>query len=448
MCLALLSSAAIGLGLGARASQQPAQPRTPADQLAQAQQHIQHIVYFIKENRTFDHMFGRFPGANGATYGKVCGKRKYVLLKRSPDKAADIRHDFLGGVIGIDGGKMDCFNRLWGGTHLEGYVQYRKPQIPNYWSYASHFQLADNFFSSVYGPTGVEHLWSVAGDSDNFVNHENGPKQWGRNQVPREYCDDKTELEYAFKKKLTAAQEQEAYQAEESQETASQVTAFWTQRWPCITNPSYRTLPDELLAAGVTWRKYEGENQWVRPLRQIQHDWTNPKVRRRIVPPEHFLNDVKRGRLPQVSWLTPPLFRSDHPPGSMCQGENWTVQYMNALMKSSAWPTTAVVLTWDDFGGFFDHVPPPHPDLYGFGPRVPTIIISPWAKVMISHEQLSFDSVLNLIEAVFSLPRLPLQRQPSGDDTASGNDMLSAFDFTKTPNPKLILHKRDCSKVR
>ena len=80
-------------------------------------------------------------------------------------------------------------------------------------------------------------------------------------------------------------------------------------------------------------------------------------------------------------------------------------------MRSPEWKSTVVVLTWDDFGGFFDHVPPPHPDLYGLGPRVPAIIVSPWARVAVNHEQLSFDSVLNFIETIFNVPRLPLQRQ-------------------------------------
>jgi phospholipase C len=279
------------------------------------------------------------------------------------------------------------------------------------------------------------------------VNHEAGPEQFGNDPTPRQYCDDRGELEWAFKKSLTPAQEQQAFKAEESRATASQVTAFWTQRWPCIQSAGFTTLPDELLDANVKWRKYEGINQWVQPLRQVKHDWTDPRIRRRILPPERFMKDATRNKLPAVSWLTPPLQTSDHPPGSICKGENWTVQMLNALMKSPAWKSTAVVLTWDDFGGFFDHVAPPHPDLYGFGPRVPAIVISPWARVTINHQQLSFDSVLNLIETVFDLPRLPMQRQASPGDTASGNDMLSAFNFQKTPTPKLILKKRDCSKV-
>jgi hypothetical protein len=99
-----------------------------------------------------------------------------------------------------------------------------------------------------------------------------------------------------------------------------------------------------------------------------------------------------------VTWLIPPTDVSDHPGfGSFCDGRNWTVRILNAIMTSRFWPRTAVVLTWDDFGGFYDHVPPPHVDIYGMGPRVPALIISPWARRgYIFHETAEFSSVLKL----------------------------------------------------
>jgi phospholipase C len=128
-------------------------------------------------------------------------------------------------------------------------------------------------------------------------------------------------------------------------------------------------------------------------------------------------------------------------------GENWTVQVLNALMKSPDWDSTAVVLTWDDFGGFYDHVAPPHPDIYGMGPRVPAIVISPWAARGIDHTPMSFDSMLLLVEHLFQLPRLPEQRKPKAGDDPVGNDMLQAFDFTQQPLAPLVLKQRDCSSA-
>jgi phospholipase C len=111
---------------------------------------------------------------------------------------------------------------------------------------------------------------------------------------------------------------------------------------------------------------------------------------------------------------------------------------MNALMRSKYWSSTAVVVTWDDYGGFFDHVPPPHPDIYGFGPRVPALIISPWAKRdLVDHEEMDFASVLRLIETIFDLPTMT-QRD------AQASDMLSAFDFRTAPRPPMLLSERSC----
>ena len=128
----------------------------------------------------------------------------------------------------------------------------------------------------------------------------------------------------------------------------------------------------------------------------------------------------------------------------MCAGENWTVQYLNALVRSPEWKSTVVVLIWDDFGGFYDHVPPPHPDIYGLGPRVPSIVISPWARRGVNSTVLSTDSVLAFVERLHGLSRLPLQRRPVDAGDPAGNDMLGLFDFTQTPIRPLVLSERHC----
>ena len=155
---------------------------------------------------------------------------------------------------------------------------------------------------------------------------------------------------------------------------------------------------------------------------------------------EEFVPDVEAGELPSVSWLVPPADLSDHPGyGALCDGENWTVRQLNAIMQSPDWKHTAVVLTWDDFGGYYDHVPPPHVDLYGYGPRVPAIVISPWSRPeTIWSETADFSSVLKFIETIFELP-------PLTERDANANDMLSAFDFEQRRNPPLVLEERDCS---
>jgi phospholipase C len=413
-------------------------PRTPttapardAALLAAARRHLQHIVFIVKENRTFDTYFGRFPGADGATEGHTCDGRT-VPLTRALDETPDVEHHFIPAIRAVNGGRMDCFDRLWNGRQLQSYIQYGRDQIPAYWAYAKHFALADRFFSSMYGPSGPEHLWTIAAQSDRFVDHE-APGQFGPDDIAREYCDDQAERAWAFRR-LEASERRAAFTMEERFRTAGGIQRFLEERWPCF---DVRTLPDELTARGVSWRYYRGDNPWVEPLRQIRHIWFGPE-RRFQVDEGRFVPDATAGRLPAVSWLTPPVGLSEHPPSSVCRGENWTVRAVNAVMQGPDWDSTAIVLTWDDFGGFYDHVAPPHVDLFGLGPRVPAIVISPWAKPgLVDHTTLEFSSVLKLIERVHGLP-------PLGARDRSARDLLEAFDFRQEPNPRLVLPERDC----
>ena len=436
---ALLSSACTHSGQA-----HPTDQTSASDQLQLAREHIKHIVFLIKENRTFDTLFGRFPGADGATSGKTCHGGGRVPLRQAKDSTHDVPHQFINGVIVIDGGRMDCFNQfIHQKPSLAGYVQYSRSQIPNYWAYARHFELADRFFTSVYAPTAQEHMWTMAGSTGGFTGTEEGGSQNGKGPG-RQYCDDPTERSWSFAPG-TAQRDRRIMRIENSADSAPNLMNVWVQRWPCIRNRGFVTLPDELQQRGISWKEYRGWNTWLQPpVRMVAHDWNNAAIRSRITDPDQFLVDAQSGRLPGVSWVTPPYTLSDHPPYSLCSGENWTVRMLNAVMQGPDWGSTAVILTWDDFGGFYDHVPPPHVDIYGLGPRVPAIIVSPWAAPGILHETLSFDSVLNLMETVFHVPRLPQQRPALGPDDPAGHDMLGAFDFTKGPRSRLILNERAC----
>ena len=399
-------------------------PGSSAEQIAAARTHIKHIVFVIKENRTFDNLFGRYPGADGATTGTRCDGST-VELRRAVDREPDYGHSFTDGISAIDGGKMDCFN-------ADAYVSYERADIPNYWAYADRFVLADRFFSSIYGPTGVEHLWTFAAQSDRLVDHVR-PGQFGTGR--REFCDDPLETAFAFPR-MDAEQQAAVYQAEEQGNTgAHQIRSTFINRWACVNVP---VLPDLLQASGVSWKEYRGPNEFVQPLRMVEHVRFSP-LYRNVVDDERFVQDLHAGTLPAVSWLTPPITLSDHPPASICAGENWVVDTMDQIMSSKYWASTAIVLTWDDFGGFYDHVPPPHVDLYGLGARVPALIISPWAKRgAIDHDTMEFASVLRFIETVFDLPPLTAR-------DAAADDMLSAFDFSQEPQPPLVLKSRSCS---
>jgi phospholipase C len=413
----------------------PAEPSS-ARLIERARRRIEHVVFIVKENRTFDHMYGRFPGADGATTGVRCDGSVVPLTRASLDSPG-AEHSFAAGVIAINGGQMNCFDRIRsaGPRGDQPYVQYRRDQIPNYWALAERFVLADRFFSSIYGPTWVEHLWIVAAQSDRMVDNERVPLGGGGDDgLIGGYCEDPTEWLYSFPK-LSQAEERDIFDLEERGDGLAIADRYYVERWPCT---DIRTLPDRLERAGISWRYYTTDSPYYQALKAIRHIRFGP-MWRNVVPPDRFVPDAIAGRLPAVSWLIPPTPESDHPGyGDMCAGENWTVRIMNAIQQGPDWERTAVVITWDDFGGFYDHVPPPHVDIYGMGPRVPAIIAGPYARSGTIFSQVAeFSSVLRLIETIFDV-------RPLTDRDREANDLLGAFDFDQRPQPALVLQERDC----
>jgi phospholipase C len=148
--------------------------------------------------------------------------------------------------------------------------------------------------------------------------------------------------------------------------------------------------------------------------------------------------DARAGRLPDFSWVTPTFKTSSHPPFSICSAENWFVSKMNGLMQGPDWSSTAVVLVWDDFGGFYDHVTPPRLDTMGLGPRVPLLIISPYARRgYISHTTYSFESVLTTFEELAGLDSLTARDR-------NAHDLLDTLNFSQQPIAPLVLKTRTC----
>jgi phospholipase C len=210
--------------------------------------------------------------------------------------------------------------------------------------------------------------------------------------------------------------------------------------YPCF---DFDTLADRLQAHGLTWKYYApGQDQsgyiWsafdaIRHIR-LTSLWTD-----HVVPTEQFVLDAQNGDLPAVSWVVTSAALSEHPPASVCRGENWTVEQINAVMTGPDWKSTAVFLTWDDFGGFYDHVAPPVVDRFGFGPRVPFLIISPWARHgHITHTTLEYSSILKFIEERFGLEAL-------SDRDRLANDLIDSFDFDHKPLDPLVMPSRQCN---
>jgi phospholipase C len=423
---------------------------------------IEHVVFIVKENRSFNHYFGTYPGADGSTSGRTincdresCVSDRTIPLTPAPDVMPyDLAHCFLCGVVAVNGGRMDGFNHMnalrplkptqdgtWYGHDLLGYTRFTRSGIPNYWAYADRFVLADRFFTSMYGPTFPEHLFTVAATSNLIVGNKNEKVQ------PGSYCDDEGEFAPRFREGLSPEDLDRLMFLEENitQDAGyeEEIRSFWEQYRLCF---DIHVLPDLLERAGVSWKYYATLNAWNNALQAIRHVRYGP-MWQRVEPPGNFLSDVGSGNLPEVAWLVPPSIYDEHPAAgkSTCSGENWTVQQINALMRSEYWRSTLVVVVWDDFGGFYDPVAPPHLDVMGLGPRTPALIISPYAQQGVSplggsvdHTTYEFSSVLHFIELLHGLP-------PMTDRDARADPLSGALDFQHPNFRKLILpYRTDC----
>ena len=307
---------------------------------------------------------------------------------------------------------MDRFDLINGGNVNGDYLSYSgyyESDIPNYFAYARNFVLADAFFSSLEGPSFPNHLYTVGAQSGRAINNPNTAR-WG--------CD--------------AAATSRVQTLEEPGEFGSV--------YPCF---DFDTLADRLEEEGLSWKYYApGQDKsgyiWS-ALNAIRHIRLTSLWQEHVVDTTQFVQDASSGNLPAVSWLVVGSGLSEHPPASVCLGENWTVEQLNAVMSGPDWNSTVVFLTWDDFGGFYDHVAPPVVDNFGFGPRVPFLIISPWARRgHITHTTLEFSSVLKFIEERFDLDPLTERDQDA-------NDLIDSFDFDRHPRPPLLLQTRQCA---
>ena len=388
---------------------------------------IKHIVIMVKENRTFDNYFGTFPGADGATtYTDPNGK--VHPLTHDPDTLTfDILHTQGAFQKAFDHGKLDKFSEISGAIqYIHGKQedvadgQMYQSDIPNYWQYAQTFALPDHFFYTIDSDSFPNHLFSIAAtddDVDGLPRIKDGKYKW------RWGCD------------APAGTHAPQLHADGSHSKTT----------PCFT---FETLGDLLSAQNISWKYYapgQDKNGYEWSAYDAIQDIRNTKQwQQHVVDYTQFAKDAASGNLPTVSWLVTPASISEHPPVSVCVGENWTVQQINAIMNNkSLWSSTAIFLTWDDFGGFYDHVVPPkgpNPQI-GYGLRAPLIVISPYARPhYVDSTFYSFPSMLKFAETTLGLPSL------GGLDQQS-NDLINVFNFNQQPLPPLILQTRTCPKL-
>jgi phospholipase C len=199
---------------------------------------------------------------------------------------------------------------------------------------------------------------------------------------------------------------------------------------PCFNNT---TLGDELDKAGVSWRYYtstvNGSGGTWSAYQAIKHIYNGPDWKTNVVTPQtKFFSDVSNGALPAVSWITPTCQNSDHANCRSNTGPDWVASLVNAIGESQYWDSTAVFIFWDDYGGWYDHVPPQLVDYDGLGIRVPLLIVSPYAKKeYVSHVRYEHGSILKFVEDQWGLARL------SASDARANPIAPDCFDFSQPP---------------
>jgi phospholipase C len=361
---------------------------------------IKHVVFLIMENHSFDNMFGRFPGVNGARWGMDHGVRR-PLTHSSDQLIPDLPHCRACALVSWDGGKLDGFNQSPEADKY-AYTQMAREDEPNYWAWARRYVLADNFFSSEMGPSFPNHLYAISGQSADAPDNPIRPPAlhsltWG--------CD---------------APDEELVRVVHGHGDSERVH-------PCFQIP---TLGDRLDHKGISWAYYAATPKqrgyiWS-SYTAIRHVFGSPEYPSHVRSVGGVVQDISAGALPSVTWITPRFELSNHPGTNFCYGENWATGVIDAIMHSPSWSSTAIFLTWDEWGGFYDHVRPPKADRFGLGFRVPLIVMSPYARTgFIDHRPGEFASVLRFIEDNWGL------RPLTARDRSAGN-LSWDFDFQRT----------------
>jgi phospholipase C len=449
-----------GCSSGGGSAQQKAVPPKPGITK------IRHIVFITQENRSFDNYFGTYPGADGlprnAKGFTTClpdpaARHCARPYHNSADVNAGADHLAAAAKEDIDGGRMDGFMRVARSsqsaactgvatqdptcTHgnpadVMGYHDQR--EIPNYWQYAHEFVLQDHFFESVASWSLPAHLFQVSAWSAKC-----------KSTNPKSCVNDKQQpLPRVIRRQVDAVMDKGK-------------TPHINFAWTDITYLLHKH--------NMSWRYYiEGGSQpdcaddretcvpiaqsprtpgiWnPLPLFTTVHD---DGQLGNIQDISAFRADARRGTLPSVAWIVPNQKDSEHPPASIRQGQRFVTGLINDIMRGPNWDSTAIFLSWDDWGGFYDHVSPPKVDRNGYGIRVPGLVISPYARRgYIDHQTLSPDAYLKFIEDDFlggarldpKTDGRPDHRPTVRENVARLGDLYDDFDFTQKPRAPVVL---------
>jgi uncharacterized protein (TIGR03437 family) len=374
---------------------------------------IQHFVFIMQENRSFDHYFGTYPGAEGIPPG-VCVPNPIpvglpcVAPFHDPNLVNQGgNHIWTDALNCIDGGLMDGFIKgaiikkttrrpLHASGDVMGWHDYR--EVSNYWNYAQLYVLQDRLFESITSYSLPAHLYMLAAQSGGYIGTigEAYPKSFAFAEITELLTSGKIDWRYYVNRGPTPG----AFDGGNDDDADETTYSYWN---PLPAFPAVKNDPAQFS---------------------------------RLTDATQFYTDAQNGTLPQVSWVIPNSEFSEHPPANVATGMNYVTGLVNAVMNSPLWKSTAIFIAWDDWGGFYDHVDPPKVDQYGLGIRVPGLVISPYAREgYVDHKTYSFESWLRTIEERFGA-------RPMTARDNKANDMIDAFDFTEEPRPPVLLTPR------
>jgi phospholipase C len=418
---------------------------------------IKHVVVIMQENRSFDHYFGTYPGADGFPRTAdgdfaVCVPDPVKSGCQKPyhdtnDLNAGGPHGDAAATADIAGGKMDGFigqaefgrrsaciknpndplcSRRSENPDVMGY--HDGQDIPNYWAYARNFVLQDHMYEPNASWSLPAHLFMVSewsarcprrGDPQSCVSALQNPVNPTTGRADYAW----TDLTYLLHKHRVS----------------------W--RYYVFTGTEPDCENDEAMICEAVKQGAKTPGIW-NPLPYFDTVQQDGQLSN-ITTLSQYLKAAKAGTLPAVSWINPTGSVSEHPPGLVSAGQAYVTKLVNAAMRGKDWKSTAIFLAWDDWGGFYDHVQPPSVDRLGYGLRVPGLVISPYARRgFIDHQTLSFDAYVKFIEDDFlhgeridpSTDGRPDPRPDVREKAPILGSLVRDFNFKQKPRRPLLLN--------
>lgn len=378
---------------------------------------IQHVVIIFQENRSINDLFNGFPGAGTVRVGKNSLGQTVTLQPRLLTAPYDISHKHSAFVTEYDGGKLDGFNLVYSvclkkkgcpPADIRAYAYVPEKEVEPYFIMAKRYAFASNMFQTNQGPSFPAHQYILSGTST--ISNSSSARA--------------AENPLTAKNKLTGGCD------------SPQGSLVWLinakgqenrQIYPCFDRNSLIALIE---AQSLTWRYYQahlGPGLWEGPDAILPVYNSSQFSTDVVAPPRQVLTDIKQGNLANVAWVTPTAAASDHAGITDGTGPSWVASIVNAVGKSQYWNDTAIFVTWDDWGGWYDPVPPQQYNSYELSFRVPLLVISAYAKPhYISTQQHEYGSILKFTEETFGLGSL-------GTTDVRADDLSDCFDFSKPP---------------